>query len=273
MTGAVAPELKGASRTLLLTLCARCQESTRPDAIIRDDEAIRIATDLGLAFTEAAHVRWQTQIAIAVRSHLIDHEAQGFVTRKRDPAIVNLGAGLCTRLSRIGAPDLACFDVDLPPTADVWQRAFGGSNRRFVGGSVVHHEWMDAIDHPADQLLFVAEGLFMYLPPATILPLLAALAERFPGAELLVETVGPLEARASRLHADVACVGAIFLSGLKSARDLQRASPAVHFVNEWFFVDYHPERWGWMRLLGLLPVLKREMKIGHLRLAGGAQSG
>lgn len=92
--------LHGVEETLLLPLWARAAETERPDALVRDFMALefikRIDYDLG-------HFRrdWTSQVAIAVRTRLIDDAVQAFLKRHPDAVFVNLGAGLDCRFFRL----------------------------------------------------------------------------------------------------------------------------------------------------------------------------
>ena len=59
-----------------------------------------------------------------------------------------------------------------------------------IGLSVLDHRWMDRLT--AEQMgpfLFLAEGLLMYLPSDGARALILKLQSRFPGSELVFETV------------------------------------------------------------------------------------
>lgn len=267
-------QLTGVSETLLLTLYIRHLETERADAIITDQQAAAIVDRLGTQCGKFAAPFFGTQVAIAVRTEILDREVRAFLRRAPDATVVNLGAGLCTRLSRVDDGAVQWIDVDLPDVEPTWQAVIGGSDRRaFLARSVLDHSWMDAIgDVDPERLLFVAEGMLMYLSPGEVESLLSAMARRFPGAELLAETVGPLQVRVSRFHPDVSKAGTRFLSGVKSLSDLDPHGQ-IRLLDRWFHLDAHRRRWRWMAWLRHVPLLKYEMKVEHLRLCGERASG
>lgn len=261
--------LTGVSETLLIPLCCRARETRRSDGIIRDDHAVRLVestrVDCGRYCGTAS-----VQIGVAVRTAIVDGVTRRFLAVHPDAAVVNLGAGLCTRFFRVDDGRVLWLEVDLPPVEAVWRRHFARSERHdFVAGSVLDARWMTEARERvgARPVLLVAEGLMMYFTEAEVRQLLGALTAAFPGADLVCESVGPLFARHPRLHPSVAQTSASFRWGVASLRQLEGWGLGVRCVDEWYHLDVARERWGALQFLRIVPQLRREMKIGHLRLA------
>ena len=190
--------LEGVSKTALLTLRARVDEQGRPDRTFVDP----------LATEWWAHVTWPPELdrwyaedaqrALALRAADIDDIVRRYVEATGPLVVTELGCGFSTRRSRLGdLPITAWYDVDLPPVAAL--RAAWGAGGVQLGRSVLDLEgWMGPVARAPGPHLFLAEGLLYYLPRDEVTRLLAALADRFPGAALLMDVVGRNDAPALR---------------------------------------------------------------------------
>ncbi|UFP94775.1 class I SAM-dependent methyltransferase [Gloeobacter morelensis] len=256
--------LPGVSEGLLFSLCARYLETQRPDGIVFDQKAIEIVHRLNLDCTALAKRNriWPTQAAVAIRTELLDRAVQRFLQVHPEAVVVNLGAGLCTRYFRVDNGRVRWYELDLPALKRPWSHLFGESDRhRHLGCSVMDFAWMDILQPlRRSPFLFVAEGLLMYLTECEARQLVACLGAAFPCAELLAEAVSPVVVeRHDRTEA------ASFRWGIDRGSHLEGWSGGVEFLQEWYYLDYYPQRWGWLRLLRHLPAVRRSMKIIHIR--------
>ena len=255
------------SETLFIPLCMRAFETARQDFIVRDPEAVRIVKALGVDCGRFANMN-AVQVGTAIRTEIADRETTRFLREAPDAVVVNLGAGLCTRFSRVDNGLVHWIELDLAPVGTIWRRVLVESARhQFVAHSLLDFSWMDTVKRIAAgrATFFIAEGVLMYFDEAAVRRLIVALSESFPGAEILVEAVSPLMARHSRRHPAVAKTSASFAWGIKSLRELEGWSPHVELVNEWPYLDYHPARWGLVRLVRRIPPIRGMIKMGHLR--------
>jgi len=211
-----------------------------------------------------AHV----QVGTAIRTEITDRATTRFLEARPEAVVVNLGAGLCTRFSRVDNGRVEWIELDLPPVGDVWRRVLVETARhRFVEHSVLDFAWMETVRRMAAgrPVLFIAEGLLMYFDEGAVRRLFLALSSAFSGGEILVEAVSPLMARNSRLHPAVAKMRAVFAWGVASLRELERWSPRIELIEEWHHLDYHPARWGWLGTVRWMPPIRQLFKLGHLR--------
>ncbi len=81
------------------------------------------------------------------------------------------------------------LSVDLPDAIRLRERFFAPTHRfRHIVASALDPVWMDAVDRSSD-VFIVAQGLLMYLAPESVRRLLASIADRFPGSELVFDTI------------------------------------------------------------------------------------
>lgn len=280
------PALAPVSETLFLTLYARALESRRPDPIVRDVVAERVTEALNPRFARSP-LRLHRKLAagrlprlllttLALRTRHFDRLVLDFRRRHPDGVVVSLGCGLSTRCHRLDDGTLRWVGVDLPPAIAV-RRELLPDTERFttLGASVLDEAWMEPLPAvPPDRVLFLAEGLFMYLEAASVRRLVARLRERFPGAELAAEFA---DAGLVRLNQTRLGRGKMrrqfglsedvwFASGLADAREIEDWAPGVELLGTWSHLDDHEARLGWMRGFSWWNALGRPLFVVHARL-------
>jgi O-methyltransferase involved in polyketide biosynthesis len=263
--------LTGVCETLLMTLFCRAQETQRPDGIIRDEAAVRLVSQIEHDFSKFED--WKIQWGVAVRTQLIDKAVERFLQKFPDAMVVTLGAGLCTRFLRLDNGRACWFSVDLPPVTPLWNAWIGSSERnQFITASVTDSIWIEKIQaalhhQSAKQVLFVVEGLFMYLPEAEVKQVVLTLRSEFPGCEMVVEVLGDLMVRIPQLNRPVASTGARFVWGASDCNVMESWGAGIKLLDRWFYADYHRDRQGWLQLLSYIPGFKQQLgKVGYFRL-------
>ena len=111
-------EIRDVSDTALMVAGARALESARPNGLINDPYAARLAGERGLAIVSAVGQDWMG-IGLSVRTHLIDQLLSEITNQHWATTVVNLGAGLDARPWRMDLPGaLHWIDVDFAPILD-----------------------------------------------------------------------------------------------------------------------------------------------------------
>jgi O-methyltransferase involved in polyketide biosynthesis len=179
--------LTGVSETALLTLNSRTQEARRPDAIINDPMAVRLADSIEFDFTKFGRSR----LGMALRALSYDRTTAQYLTEHPAATVVALAEGLQTSFWRLSAalPDaqFSWLTVDLPPIIELRERLLPTSPRiTNLAQSALDYSWMDAVD--ASYGVFItAEGLLMYLQPEQSIGLITECAKRFPGGQMMFD--------------------------------------------------------------------------------------
>jgi O-methyltransferase involved in polyketide biosynthesis len=180
--------LTGVSETALLTLRVRASEARRPDSIIDDPMAIRLADSIDYDFAKFGFSRRQD---MAVRALGYDRQTRRYLIDHPRATVVALAEGLQTsfyRLDAFGVGDqFRWFTVDLPPMIDLRRKLLPPSDRvAMCAQSALDFSWMDQVD--TDHGVFItAEGLLMYLQPDDALGLITECAKRFPGGQMMFD--------------------------------------------------------------------------------------
>ena len=275
------------SETLLIPLYARAIETRSENPVINDVKAVEITEKLNKVFSKSStqlhrqlaegrirrHSSKKLAAFLSIRSRRFDRYCQDFIKRKPDGVIIELGCGLSSRFSRIDNGTLEWFDLDLPEVIDVRKSFFQESKRyHMIASSVLDFSWMDMVS--AKDVLFVAEGLFMYLHEEDVKNLILKLQRRFPRCELVceVENTFVIELlkkerwkrkfqRDHHLGSD-----ATMHFGIRDGRDLEQWGDGIKFVDEWTIFDDHEKKLGWMNLFSFSKKLRKSQWIVRYKL-------
>lgn len=252
-------ELKGIAETLMITLYARAIETQRPDPILNDRKAVEIAESLDYDFSKYEK-GWASQLGCVIRARKYDHIIQNFLETHPSAGIVNLGAGLCTRFSRIDNGEVHWYEVDFPEVIALRRKFFQESNRyHFIAKSILDFTWMDAIQRQPNQpIMIIYEGVSMYLSEAENKALLEQIMARFKPVEVFFDVLNVNRARSTKQHDTVSKTSAEFKWGIDDSHELETWSPSLRLKQEEFylsqFLDY-PQRLPlpWRTVAQLLP--------------------
>ena len=182
----ITPGLAGVSTTMLWALHGRAVEAARPDAVLNDPDSVRIHQAIDFDFERHFGV---PAGSLAVRAAEIDRVLRNWIGRHPDGLVVSLGEGLETQSRRVDNGRVRWLSVDLPDAIRLRERFLPPTERfRHLPVSALDLAWMDEVDASGD-VFIVAQGLLMYLQPETLAPLFAAIADRFPGAEMVFDVV------------------------------------------------------------------------------------
>jgi len=182
----IVPALDGVPETMLWALHNRATEASRRDGVLTDPESLRIYRALTYDFV--GHFGIPTG-SLAHRAAEIDRALRRWLERNPSGFIVSLGEGLETQFSRVDNGRMRWLSVDLPEAIRLRECFIRPNHRcRHLEASALDLRWMNAVD-PSQGVCIVAQGLLMYLEPASVQTLLVSIAERFPGACLVFDVV------------------------------------------------------------------------------------
>jgi O-methyltransferase involved in polyketide biosynthesis len=239
-------QLTGVTETLMITLYARAFEAQRSEPILNDCKAVEIIEHLDYDFSKYEQ-GWGSQLGCVIRVKILDRIVQNFLETYPSAVIVNLGAGLCTRFSRLDNGEVRWYEVDFPEVIDLRRKLFQETDRhRFVDKSILDFSWMDDIQRSPNQpMMILYEGVSMYLSEADNRALLLQIGDRFAPVEVLFDVISRKLARGTKQHDTVSKTSAEFQWGIDDSKALETWSPNIILKQEEFyltqFLDY-PQR-------------------------------
>lgn len=157
------------------------------------------------------------------------------------------------------------IDLDLPEVISIKKEIFKEADGyRLVGQSIFDKDWFQELKSMRRPVLFIAEGLFMYLKPELLNPWLRELSSDFSGSFLLFETVVEKYTRGFnkkivnfKLRKEIGVEGDVsYYFGLKKSSDLEELSDNFEFIEDWSYFDEHHPKVGWMNIMGRFDYFK-----------------
>jgi O-methyltransferase involved in polyketide biosynthesis len=277
------------SETLLIPLYSRAFESQTKNPIIIDTKAIEITNELNKILKHSDSTLHQTlskgnarrklgkklNVALCLRTRKFDQYCTSFLKRNPQGIIVELGCGLSTRFPRIDNKSLLWYDLDFPEVIDIKKYFFKETQRyHFISSSVLDFQWMKKIKHENENILFIAEGLFMYLHEDEVKKLILHLQKIFPGCELACEVVSTfiikiLKKRRWRKkfqHDFHLGKEVTFHFGIPNEKVFETWNEGITFLDEWTYFDDKEKKLGWMNFFGRFKKMRKAQWILHYQL-------
>jgi methyltransferase (TIGR00027 family) len=266
-----AQSLSGVAETLLITLAIRGFESQRPDALVKDERAEVLVSQMDQDFlrSKLARIKDYSQVATILRSREFDRHAQDFLARHSRAVVVHIGCGLDTRFDRVDDGQVEWYDLDLPEVIQLRRKLIGGEGERYhlLACSVLDNAWLETVsEHRQRPFLFLAEGVLMYLEEAQVKSLVLTLKEHSPGAELAFDTFSPFFSWANNLRVTLTQVGARSHWALKQGIDLEQWNDGIHLLDERFPFQYPEPRLGRALAVRHIPFFTKTIGVFHYQL-------
>jgi len=243
----------------MITLYARAIETQQPDPILSDHKAVEIAEQLDYDFSKYEK-GWASQLGCVIRASAYDRIVHNFLETHPSAVIVNLGAGLCTRFSRLNNGEVRWYEVDFPEVIALRRKFFQESDRHhFIAKSILDFTWMDAIHRHVNQpMMIIYEGVSMYLSEVENKALLEQTIARFNPVEVLFDVLNGKSARSTKQHDTVSKTNAEFKWGIDDSHELETWSPTMRLKYEEFYLSQflnYPQRlpFPWRTVAQLLP--------------------
>jgi methyltransferase (TIGR00027 family) len=268
--------LGGVAETLLITLYIRAMESQRPDALIKDEKAVALVTQMDYDFSRIKQIKMDEddKVAIILRNREFDRYVRDFLARNPEAVVVHIGCGLDSRFERVDNGRVEWYDLDLPDVVELRRKFIGGEGARhhFLACSVFDSAWLETLSaYRQRPFLFLAEGVLMYFEEAQVKSLVLTLQEHFPGAELVFDAFSPYLVRANNIRLALTKYGARYHWGLKRGKDLEGWSDGICLLDEWNYFDRPEPRLAHVRWMRHIPLLARVLCIYHYRLGEAAR--
>jgi O-methyltransferase involved in polyketide biosynthesis len=182
----IAPGLANVGETMLWALHNRATEAARTNGVLTDPDCLQIHQSIDYDYDRNFGPQ---SGSLAARAAQIDQTLKRWISRHPDGTVVSLGEGLETQVRRVDNGRVKWLSVDLPDAISLRAHFIPPTDRfRHIAVSALDPAWMDHVD-PSEGVFIVAQGLLMYLQPRMVQQLFAAIAHRFPTAEMVFDAV------------------------------------------------------------------------------------
>lgn len=231
-------ELGDVETTAFIPVAIKANETLRKNARIKDDVAVEIVRHLNL--DTRPYDKFMSHEGVIARTLMLDRMVKDFISKNPEAVIVNMGAGFDNRFARVDNGSIFWFDLDLPDSIALRKKVFAERDRvEMISGNVLEDKWHESVKKEASvthtKILFLAEGLFMYLTLDEIAQLLSALKANFPSGMLIAEMNNPLMVKNQKYHDTVKATNAVFKSGTWSGQEIAALCDGFHLVEEHSF--------------------------------------
>ena len=224
--------------TALIPVAIKASETLRKNSRVRDEVAVKMIDTLGI--DTAPFDKFMSHEGVIARTVMLDRMVKEFIAKNPTAVIVNMGAGFDNRFARVDNGSILWFDLDLPDSIELRKKVFAERDRvKMISGSVLEEGWcssvLEEITKRNSEVLFLAEGLFMYFTLDEIAQLLSVLKGNFPKGTLIAEQNNPLMVKNQKYHDTVKATNAVFKSGTWSGEELCPLCDGIRFVEEHSF--------------------------------------
>jgi methyltransferase (TIGR00027 family) len=247
--------LSDVSETALITLRCRVIEAERKNPIIEDHVGRECLTRIKPLLSPEVQNRIMNRKLstaltrhIALRSRKYDAYARAFIKEHPDGMVISLGCGFDTRYWRVSEKPWNYIEIDLPEVTTIKKKILNDMiDYKMIGSSVLEETWIAQIASiQKKHLLFLAEGLFMYLPKSEVTKIFKRLSETFSSSQIVFEIVNErmtkgiwkkiVETKLKKRMGSTA--GTSYTCGIKKATDIEAYGKNIKVAEEWsYFQD------------------------------------
>jgi len=259
-------EITNVSSTLLMTVYCHAFGSRAEKPILSDPKAEMIVDQINDELKKlpsklaknlsSGKIRKDLWMHIVIRAKQYDKYAKEFLSENPDGVVVNLGCGFDSRFHRIDNGQVHFYDLDLPEVIEIKKRLLPEEDRyKYIGQSVLDFQWMEEVKKHNKPVLFIAEGLFMYLPQKEVESLVKKLSEDFKGGILVSEVVNKKytvgfnrKIVEFKMNMELKFGDKVnFNCGVVDSHEMEGWGDTVKLIDDWVYFDTD-EDIGWMKM-------------------------
>ncbi len=263
--------LSGVAETLLLPLYNRAMESQRPDAMLKDEKAVELVTQMSLDFSQVRQIPMPELLKVMriMFTREMDRYARGFLSRHPKAVVVHIGCGLDMRFDRVDNGQVEWYDLDVPDVIRLRRKLIGDEGERYhhLACSVLEDAWLEEVRVNSPRpILFLAETVFVYFTEAQVKSLVLKLCDHFPGAELVFDGWRPFEIWISNRYLSDSQFAGLMRWGFWTGREIKGWREGIRLLDAWGFFDQPEPRLRSFRWMAPLFRLFKPMRLFHFRL-------
>lgn len=183
--------LQGVARTLIMTLRARADEHLRQDRLFADEWSYEWYQWMP---TYPDYDKWYAppfQLASAIRTLIFDKITEDFLKNHKNAMVVELGGGLSSRPYRVGIDKAQWVILDLPQAMSIRYKVDAqNDNLLFITAAAQDDKWFTRLPEvDSKNVLFLAEGMLMFLSPDEVKTVVGNLGANYGGASFVFDVL------------------------------------------------------------------------------------
>lgn len=212
-------KLNGTAETMLQSFYARAKYSKKKGHKFYDAKAVELVDRIEYDFS-LAEGDFAMSNGVIARTIVFDELVKDFINKNPECTVVNIACGLDTRVYRMDNGKLTWYNLDLPETIEVRNQIYGEQGRiSTLGISVLDAAWAEEIK-VRGKMLFIIEGLSMYLTPEENKKMLGIIRDNFDDVTVMIECIAKKWVNKEKIEKSIQKTGARFVFGADCFDDL-----------------------------------------------------
>lgn len=246
---------------IYLPLYARAFETLRSDAIFQDECALKWFKSLEIDRRKVAGGT-VALLGCVLRSYRFDLLVSAFIREHPGCLVLNIGAGLCTRFSRLSPVGVSWCDVDIPEVMNLRQQytpLTQAASYQTVSATLWEFDEITKLPVPQSiPTLVLMEGVSMYLSNGQTQQILKQLRDCYDRAYVVMDVVHQKFVHATQEVPTLLNPSMQFCGGIETLEDLVHWQVGVKNLERYNYlvelVAYPDRLEPWM--IDFLPILK-----------------
>lgn len=256
MSERIKPTITGSAETMFQSFYARAQYSKSKNNKFYDAKAVELVDKIDYDFSRADKDSTMGKGVIA-RTIVFDELVKNFIEKNPDCTVVNIACGLDTRFYRMDNGTITWYNLDLPETIEIRNQIFKESGRvSTIGISALDPTWPKEVK-VRGKMLFIIEGLSMYLTAEENGKILKIIKDNFDNAYVLMECLAKKWVKKEGIEKSIQQTGSKFVFGADCFEDLGNMTEGYHKIRDDNILRGMAVLSPAYRLLSLLPIAKK----------------
>lgn len=259
MSEKIKPIINGSAETMLQSFYARAQYSKSSKNKFYDAKAVELVEKIDYDFSAAAKDSTMGKGVVA-RTIVFDELVKNFIEENPKCTVVNIACGLDTRFYRMDNGKINWYNLDLPETIAIRDQIFQESGRvSTIGISALDPAWAKEVK-VRGKMLFIMEGLSMYLTSEENGQILKIIKDNFDSAYILMECLAKMWVKKEGIEKSIQQTGSKFIFGADHFEELGNMTEGYHKIKDDTILRgmeiFSPA----YKLFALLPIAKKSRK-------------
>ena len=256
MNGKIKLTINGSAETMLQSFYARAQYSKRKNHKFYDAKAVELVDKIDYDFSAAAKDSAMGKGVIA-RTIVFDELVKNYIEKNPGCTVVNIACGLDTRFYRMDNGKITWYNLDLPETIAIRNQIFEESGRvSTIGISALDSAWPKEVK-VRGKMLFIIEGLSMYLTAEENGKILKVIKDNFDNAYILMECLAKTWIKKEGIEKSIQQTGSKFVFGADHFEDLGNMTKGYHKIKDDNILRGMELFSSAYKLFSLLPIAKK----------------
>ena len=251
-------KLEGVEKTMLLTLFAKAQHSQEKNHKFYDQKAIEVISKIEYDFTIANKDK-KMKMGVIGRTIVLDEMVSDYIEKHPHCTIINIASGMDTRFNRLDNNHIRWYNIDLENSANFRLKYIKDHDRvKTLAYSAMNEKWVEEIRIESGNVLFIIEGLTMYLQEKDVSDILKIINDNFRHCTIFMEVMPPASVKHTK-EISVEETNSEFIWGLQKGYELLNINPNFKWVKDVNLFDGVNKYKPIFRLFTWIPMIRNRM--------------